>query len=109
MRTESHILVEDFCSSFDKLLVDCGVKYLKVADSRKLVFLHISILEVGLHDILISNELFEGSNDHTCGVVQITLFDNKGQAIPLLDLFLETTPYDAMIGVDISRLNVLGA
>ena len=88
MRVESHILAEIFCSSFNILLVDSRVEYLKVANSCMLVFLHISILEVGVHHIFVTNELFEGNCDLTCRIVQIAIFNNEGQAILPLDLFL---------------------
>ena len=69
MGAESHILAEIFCSGFNILLVDNRVEYLKVANSYMLVFLHISIFEVGIHHILVTNELFEGSCDLTCKIV----------------------------------------
>ena len=90
MRAESHILAENFCSSFNILLVDSRIKYLQVANSCMLIFLHISILEVGIHHILVTNELFKGSYDLTCKIVQIAIFNNENQAIPPLDLFLWT-------------------
>ena len=89
MRAKSHILTENFCSSFNILLVDSRVECLKDANSYTLVFLHISILEVGVHHILVTNELFEGICDFTCRIVQIAIFNNEGEAIPPFDLLLE--------------------
>ena len=69
MRAESHILAENFCSGFNILLVGSRVEYPKVANSCMLVFLQVSIFEVGVYHILVTNELFEGSCDLTCKIV----------------------------------------